>query len=104
MISSSRSRKGVPFLLRLRLAKLVYELAMQCQKHSLASLMTTRVATNFLQVIYSLKNQYSYDVTRNYLNCYYYSGRNTSPHPINARCWYQLMIKITISIACTVIV
>ena len=48
------------------LAKLAYELTMRCQKHNLTSPITTRVANNFLQVIYSLKNQYSYDVTRKY--------------------------------------
>ena len=60
---------------------------------------------NFLQVIYSLKSQFSYDVTRNYLNyyCYYYLEReHLSPHQIGDRScnWYQLMLKITISIAC----
>ena len=29
------------------------------------------MANNFLRVIYSLKNQYSYDVTRNNLKYYY---------------------------------
>ena len=48
------------------LAKLAYELTMRCQKHNLTSPIATRVANNFLQVIYSLKNQYSYDVTRKY--------------------------------------
>ena len=42
--------------------KCSYELTMRCQKHNLKSLISTRVANNFLQVIYSLKNQYSYDV------------------------------------------
>ena len=53
------------------LAKLVDELTMRCQKHNRTSLITTRVANNFLQVIYSLKTQYSYDLTGNYLNYYY---------------------------------
>ena len=62
-------------------------------------------ANNFLQVIYSLNSQFSYDVTRNYLNyyCYYYLEReHLSPHQIGDRScnWYQLMLKITISIAC----
>ena len=53
------------------LAKLVDELTMRCQKHNRTSLITTRVANNFLQVIYSLKTQYSYDLTGTYLNYYY---------------------------------
>ena len=61
-------------------------------------------ANNFLQVIYSLKSQFSYDVTRNYLNFYYYylEQEHLSPHQIGDRScnWYQLMLKITISIAC----
>ena len=64
-------------------------------------------ANNFLQVIYSLKSQFSYDVTRNYLNYYYYyyyylEREHLSPHQIGDRScnWYQLMLKITISIAC----
>ena len=65
-------------------------------------------ANNFLQVIYSLKSQFSYDVTRNYLNFYYYylEQEHLSPHQIGDRScnWYQLMLKITISIACIFIV
>ena len=61
-------------------------------------------ANNFLQVIYSLKSQFSYDLTRNYLNFYdYYLEReHLSPHKIGDRScnWYQLMLKITICIAC----
>ena len=49
------------------LAQLAYELTMRCQKHNTTNLITTGVANNFLQVIYSLKNQYSYDVTRKYV-------------------------------------
>ena len=44
---------------------------MRCQKQNRTSLITTRVANNFLQVIYSLKTPYSYDRTGNYLNYYY---------------------------------
>ena len=105
IISSSRSGKGIKFLLRLRLAKLAYELTMRCQKHNLTSPNYNTGANNFLQVIYSLNSQFSYDVTRNYLNyyCYYYLEReHLSPHQIDDRScnWYQLMLKITISIAC----
>lgn len=39
-------------------------------KHNLTNVITLRVANNFLQVIYNLKNQYSHDVARKYL--YYY--------------------------------
>ena len=39
--------------------------------NNLTSLTTTPVANNFLQVIYSLKTEYSYDVTGNYLNYYH---------------------------------
>ena len=35
-------------------------------------MITPRVANNLLQVIYNLKNQYSYDVTRKYLYYYYF--------------------------------
>ena len=49
------------------LAKLAYELTIRCQKRNPTSPITTRVANNFLQVIYTLKNQYSYDVTKKYL-------------------------------------
>ena len=54
------------------LAKLAYELTMLCQKHNLTSPITTQVANNFSQVIYSMKNQYSYDVTRKYLTIIIY--------------------------------
>ena len=37
-------------------------------------------ANNFLQVIYSFKNQYSYDVAMNYLTYYCYLKRNTRLH------------------------
>ena len=53
---------------------------MRCQKHNLTSLITTRVANNFLQVIYSFKNQYSYDVAMNYLTYYRYLQRNIRLH------------------------
>ena len=53
---------------------------MRCEKHNLTSLITTRVANNFLQVIYSFKNQYSYDVAMNYLTYYCYLERNTRLH------------------------
>ena len=53
------------------LAKLVDELTMRCQKHNRTILITTRVANNFLQVIYSLKTQYGYDLKGTYLNYYY---------------------------------
>ena len=35
-------------------------------------MITPRVANNLLQVIYNLKNQYIYDVTRKYLYYYYF--------------------------------
>ena len=53
---------------------------MRCEKHNLTSLITTRVANNFLQVIYSFKNQYSYDVAMNYLTYYCYLERNIRLH------------------------
>ena len=53
---------------------------MRCEKQNLTSLITTRVANNFLQVIYSFKNQYSYDVATNYLTYYCYLERNTRLH------------------------
>ena len=53
---------------------------MRCEKHNLISLITTRVANNFLQVIYSFKNQYSYDVAMNYLTYYCYLQRNIRLH------------------------
>ena len=49
------------------LAKLAYELTVRCQLHNLTNLITAGVANNFLEVIYSLKDQYSYDVTRKYV-------------------------------------
>ena len=47
-------RRGVKLLLRMWLAKCSYELTMRslgCQKHNRTSLITTRVANNFLQFI-----------------------------------------------------
>ena len=67
------------------LAKFAYELTMWCQKHNRTNLITTRVPNNFLQVIYSLKTQYSYDVTENYLNYYLFK--------FFSRSWYQLIIN-----------
>ena len=71
-MSSSRCRKGIKRLLRILLANPSYELTTLCQKHNLTSVITLRVANNFLQVICNLKNQYSHDVTGKYLYYYYF--------------------------------